>query len=533
MIKTIIVDDEVWVCKLICNIVDWGSYGYEVVRQVYSGTEALEVIAAEKPDLVFTDIRMPGIDGLSLIREAGKINPGTKFVIISGYSDFEYAKTAIDLNVLGYLLKPVEPEDLSSLLMRLEDGVFGSAAENSNSLHEELKKSKRQFREQFMYNFLMVNPQPAYFSLEQFNRESGLACREGCFQVFQMMLDEKNGAAPTASSAIFQAITEYCYRLLKPCCFDVCVIRVNLSAVCAVNFSPADESRIRVTMEEVFHQCRNYIPDISRYSVTLGVGGAARCFSGLSESFHSAQDAVRARMILGTDRIISLGGQAASPEIKELFPPSYKNLILRYLNHTCEYSAPQATALIFEKFDKNKLTDNPGMLFRFALEFIDSLYAALAGCGVSLAGMQPQEAAKQKIESLNSIGQLKQYLTELLEAGRQLCDSQKNKTVSTIEILKNYIGEHFNEDISLSDLSSQVYLNPKYISELFKKETGVNFSDYLSAVRIEKAKGYLIDPRCRISEIASQVGYSDIKYFSKLFKKIVGVTPSEFRKLHC
>ena len=81
--------------------------------------------------------------------------------------------------MLGYLLKPVEPEDLSSLLMRLEDGVFGSAAENSNSLHEELKKSKRQFREQFMYNFLMVNPQPAYFSLEQFNRESGLACREG------------------------------------------------------------------------------------------------------------------------------------------------------------------------------------------------------------------------------------------------------------------------------------------------------------------------------------------------------------------
>ena len=79
---------------------------------------------------------------------------------------------------------------------------------------------------------------------------------------------------------------------------------------------------------------------------------------------------------------------------------------------------------------------------------------------------------------------MKQYLTELLEAGRQLCDSQKNKTVSTIEILKNYIGEHFNEDISLSDLSSQVYLNPKYISELFKKETGVNFSDYLSAVRI-------------------------------------------------
>ena len=97
-----------------------------------------------------------------------------------------------------------------------------------------------------------------------------------------------------------------------------------------------------------------------------------------------------------TDRIISLGGQAASPEIKELFPPSYKNLILRYLNHTCEYSAPQATALIFEKFDKNKLTDNPGMLFRFALEFIDSLYAALAGAVCLLPGCSRRKRQSKK-----------------------------------------------------------------------------------------------------------------------------------------
>lgn len=533
MIKTIIVDDEVWVCKLICNIVDWESYGYEVIKQIYSGTEALAVIAAEKPDLVFTDIRMPGIDGLSLIREAGKISPDTKFVIISGYSDFEYAKTAIDLNVLGYLLKPLEPEDLSSLLVRLKDNIFSSVVTDSKSLHDELKKSKRQFREQFMYNFLMVNPQPTYFCLEQFNKESGLSFRAGCFRVFQMILDEKNGTTSTVSPTIFQEIIEHCYRLLNPYCFDICVIRVNLSVVCAVNFSPKDEDRIYAAMEDVFHQCRNYIPDISRYSVTLGAGNTVHCFSGLSESFYSAQNAVRTRMILGTDRIIDLSGQTASPEIKELFPSSYKSLILRYLNHTCEYSAAEATALIFEKFDKNKLMDDPGILFRFTLEFIDALYAAFAGNNVSIAMMQPKEIVKQKIESLNSIGQLKQYLTELLEAGQQICDSQKNKTVSNIEILKNYIDEHFSENISLSDLSSQVYLNPKYISELFKKETGITFSDYLAAVRIEKAKDYLIDPRFRVNEIASWVGYSDIKYFRKLFKKIVGVTPSEFRKLHC
>lgn len=146
MINTIIVDDEVWVCKLICNIVDWESFGYKITNQIYSGSEALEVITREKPDLVFTDIRMPGIDGMTLIREIQKTCPKTKFVIISGYSDFECVKTAIDLNVLGYLLKPVEPDELTELLLRLKNTVCENLASSQNSkgailVHEELKKA--------------------------------------------------------------------------------------------------------------------------------------------------------------------------------------------------------------------------------------------------------------------------------------------------------------------------------------------------------------------------------------------------------
>lgn len=533
MIRTMIVDDEVWVCKLICNIVDWNAYGYEIIGQSYSGIDALEAIRTEKPDLVFTDIRMPGIDGLSLIRETENISPETKFVIISGYSDFEYAKTAIDLDVLGYLLKPVEPEDLSTLLVKLNDTSF-LACGQTGVLHEELKKSRRQYREQFLYNFLMMNPDASRLCSEPFGPESGFSYREGCFQVFQMTLDEKNASLPALNHSIFQTLASKWYSLLSPQCFDVCVVRVNMSAVCVCNYSAEHKDRVRVIADEIFHQCKNYVPDISRYSMTLGIGNAVDTAADIPASFRSAQDAVRARIILGADRIIDLKDKAqSSASIPDAFLPRYKNLILRYLNHTCEYDAQQATAVIFEEFDKTRLTDNPGIIFHFALQFIDSLYSALSDSGVSPGEPDALLSAKQKVESISSISLLKQYLAELLETGRKAGDLQKNKTVSSIDILKTYIEEHFSEDISLNDLAGQIYLTPKYISELFKKETGVNFSDYLASVRIEKAKAYLVDPRRRIGDIALLVGYSDIKHFTKLFKKLVGVTPSEFRKLHC
>lgn len=308
------------------------------------------------------------------------------------------------------------------------------------------------------------------------------------------MLDEKSGSLSSGDSAIFKKIIEQWYSILKPHCFDMCAIRINLSVVCMINYHSSSKSKIKALVEEVFYKCKNNIPEIMRYNITFGVGNAVNNFSEISSSFHCAQDAVRARMILGTDRIICIDNQSPSKDISELLPVGYKNLILRYLNHTCEYSAEEIIAITFEKFDKNKLADNPCILFRFALEFINSVYSALTNSRISIADMPPQIIAQQKIEEFNSIGQLKNYLTDILNTSRSISDAQKNKTVSAIDVLKNYIDEHFGENISLNDLSEIVYLNPKYISELFKKETGVNFSDYIANVHIDKAKEFCSTP---------------------------------------
>lgn len=536
MIKTMIVDDEVWVCKLICNIVNWEEFGYTIVKQAYNGQEALDTICELKPDLVFTDIRMPGLDGLELIQKIKVLGLDTKFVIISGYSDFGYAKSAIDSGVLGYLLKPVEPEDLSKLLEKLKTTMLGDhKPDQKKILDEQLKKSRRQYREQFMYNFLMTSPQLALnFSLSQFNEEFGSSFRDGSFQVFQMILDQKGSSSSELNHVVLQSITEQWYEHMKPECFDACVIRTNMSVICITNFLCTSEKQIRLLAEEVLHYCHERVPNIMRYQVTLGIGTTVGSFSELPQSFFSAQNAVRARITLGTDRMIDLAGTTyQSLPSANIFTEKSRNLLSRFLNHASSLNAQETIEKIFDELKKNNSSGHPGMVFRLAMLLLESLYSCLSNINIDYESAHPKKRAEQEIEAMHSLPQLKQYLSELLQTALQSNGIGRGRNTSVIEIIKSYIDEHYQEDIGLKDIASRVYLNPKYVCELFKKETGINFTDYLSFRRMEKAKLFLLDPRFRVADIAGMVGYCDTKYFSKLFKKTTGVNPTEFRKLHC
>ncbi len=534
MIRTMIVDDEVWVCTLICNIVDWSNYGYTIIKRAYSGNEALEAIMDLKPDLIFTDIRMPGMDGLALIREVEKLGLDTKFIIISGYSDFEYAKTAIESGVLGYLVKPVEPDELSALLAKLQKNVFSSNQKQIKALlHEQLNKSRQQCHEQFMYNFLLVNPRlDENFRLASFNQEFNTYYQDGLFQVFSLVLDKKDFTSYSVfKTEFFQNITEKWYQYFKAHCFEVCVIRSAMSVICIVNYAKTDRQKIRVIAEDFFHECRNHVSKTPGYSITAGVGAPVMQFTDLAQSFAAAQNCIRARITLGTGQMIDLTKKIpACDESAAVLSGKGKNLLFQYINCTCELSAEDVINTIF--FENGNLSNDPVTLFKLVSQFVYAFYSVLNMVNINFEEICPISQVEKEVESLYSIDQLKNYLANLLQNGQLQNTSVQNKGSSAIKVLQSYIETNFNQEITLKDLSDQVYLNPKYICELFKKEIGMNFNDYLTQKRIEKAKLYLMNPCNRISEISAMVGYNDNKYFSRLFKKIVGVNPSQFRKLH-
>ena len=534
MIRTMIVDDEAWVCTLICNIVDWSAYGYTIIKRAYNGSEAFEAIVDLKPDLVFIDIRMPGMDGLTLIKESEKLGLETKFIIISGYSNFEYAQTAIESGVLGYLVKPVEPDDLSALLTKLHKNVFFSGQKNMKAiLHEQLNKSRRQCHEQFMYNFLLVNPKlEDNFSLASFNQEFSTSYQEGLFQVFYLIVDKKKLSFSSMQKIeIFPNILANWYKNFQPHSFEVCATRSAMSVIGVLNYPSADKQKIRVLVEDFFHHSKDSLLETSGHSITIGVGTPVSRFTDLPQSFRSAQNCIRARITLGTNQVIDLSDKITGEnDTVAVLSSKNKNLLVQYLHCTGNLSAEDVVETIFH--ESCSLSGDPAKLFKLVIQFLNALYSALNLINIDFEKLYPKEQVEKEVESLYSIDQLKTYLAELLQNGQLQNNSTQNKSASAIKVLQSYIDGHFHQEITLKDLSKQVYLNPKYICELFKKEMGMNFNDYLTQKRIETAKLYLMDPCNRISEISSMVGYNDAKYFGRLFKKIVGVNPSQFRKLH-
>lgn len=530
MLKVLIVDDEMWVCKLIGSLINWEDYGYTIVGQAYDGNSALTMISELEPDIVFTDIRMPGMDGLALAQTATEMGVDTKFVIISGYSDFAYAKSALEQGVLDYLLKPVDPDELISLLTRIQPRLTNGPVKEVQ-LREQLDKSRRQFKEQFLLNYLTDKTKLNNGSLSYVNTEYGTHFSDGLFQALQFKLDEKMAVSSELNQSITAEMIDYLYEQLEGLCFDFSAFRLNLSVIAVANYATESVKQFDLMVGETMQYFRNSLPNIMRYSLTLGKGLVKREFSGLTDSFHSALDAIRARIVLGTDRIIDAAGQQdiSTLDTADLFTPQYRNQIIRYIEHADQADPVEIIQAAFQKYHE---TASPALIFLLAQHTLEIIYTTMRSVSEQFEIDHPKSAADQQLDSINSIEQLTRFLSELLEAAHAMFSNLNNTSSSMIDLLLNYIDEHYNEEISLKELSELVFLNPKYVSELFKKETGINFSDYLASRRIEMAKRFLMDPRKKITEISAQVGYNDSKYFSKLFKKIVGLNPVQYRKLY-
>lgn len=532
MIKTIIVDDEIWVCKLICNIIDWEKYGFTIIGQAHNGQEAIKLISETHPDLVFTDIRMPGMDGLEVAKRTAELGLDTKFVIISGYSDFSYAKSAIEQGVFDYLLKPVEPNDLIALLKRLR-AQLDQESEKEANLQNQLEKSKRHSLSHFFLNYLTGNARlPSEDPIAYLNSEYNSTFSDGIFQVFQIMLDENIATTADMNRDVLKHIESKWYDQLQPTCYEVCIFLFNLSVVCIANYSVQSQKSVELLVSDAFKYCHMQIPNIYRYSITLGVGTPQNSFAEISISFQSAQDAVRSRIVHGTNRVITAAPEAekiTTQDISALFTAQYRNRLIRYIEQA---DSSDAQSIINEILEKCQDTTNPSMIFTLALHTIDVIYTTMCSVAPSFQEQHPRDHIEQSLESCHSISQISEFLINLLQEARQTHEAHNNSTTSVITLLQDYIDEHYSENISLDDLASHVYLSPKYISDVFKRKTGVNFSEYLVSRRIEMAKRFLQDPRYRIVDISEMVGYHDSKHFSKLFKKMTGITPAQYRKLY-
>lgn len=528
MIRVIVADDEPKVCALICRLIDWEGLGMLLIGTASNGLEALELIKEKKPELVITDIKMPYCGGMELLELSHQENPDIEFIIISGYSQFEYAQTAIRYGVKDYLLKPIDCDMLNSTLQNVR---------NRHMERQNRQKQQQEFRAQLRNSFWAdceAGGLPP--TLDEVNQKYCCQFSLGIFRVFMVQADVKENkdiSAPFVDN-VLALYHMKCIALLdeyvRPLCADAEAFD-NIGYTAGIlNYSADNSAKVAEAMAFLINRLCMELQVFDYMQLHLSLSGEFSALSGARDAFAQAELAMGQRLFERGAALL----EAIPPNSP--YDPSlmtFNSAIKRsYDILDAEHIRAAVAELGLSAFEKAL---NGVQL----LQLVKDCYKLFLLSGVfqqeyRITDSDAREAAFAKKAALcgsapNLFSFLADTCAQNLEQARKYIDQEK---VRPIALAKQYIHEHYAEPIGLDDVSAAVGFSSSYFSTLFHKETGKTFLEYLAAVRVEAAKALLRENRITVEAVCKAVGSNDAKRFSKTFRKLAGVSPKEYRSLY-
>lgn len=528
MQKVVIADDEERICRLIEALVDWKGIGLELEAVAHNGIEACETVSRTKPDILITDIRMPGCSGLALIEQVKKSLPELEIIIISGYAHFEYAQQAIKFGVGDYLLKPVNKAELNSTLEKLKNRII-SRKESEQDKAELLRKARqddKQLRQSFVTD--LMDKSNLKLSKEILSERYHLKVKEGELRALILKMDSLKSTLSEASAGIMlEKARELLQRSLREKCPEFVLTVRGSQVIGIVNYGKGCWEELRRSLKNCLSTLEMQKNLFQPAAFSMAAGSGTDDCADIRHSLDEAQLLIWERLTRGTGRFF-----------ERLSPPSAlaeKNLLdiyLRDVTKAVEVMSPE----LAEKGADMLLQETRSVQGVRGCEVKELVFSA---ADVFAARISPHnrntslEGFRKKCESLSTAEQLFDCLKEFQKQHLQeLIDSHENETVRPVRRAKQYIQNHFSEQITLEEVSDAVGLSPAYFSTLFKKTEGEGFAKYLIQVRMEQAKILFRESNLPASEICRRVGYNDLKHFTHTFEKTTGVKPSTYRKLY-
>lgn len=535
MIKVFLVEDEIIMREGIKKNINWKEEGFEFVGEASDGELAYPLIQKSKPDILITDIKMPFMDGLELSRLVKKELPQTKIMILSGYDEFDYAKEAINIGVTDYLVKPITGAKLLEAVKRVGETILDEREKKAyyDTFKREMEESVHLERMKF-FNDLVSNKLSVSESLERGKKLNLdlLANRYNIilFKVFQTKENtgEYSEDLVTVSDKIREAVEERTEILM----FD------RNTEGWAFLIKETEK-----TLEEIWQEFKDTLLGLIREFFSLeyfgGVGMPVSRLCEISKSFDEANKAFAYRYIIEKNQIAYYN----SVEDYQLIRDTEINLssldvgkIDRKIvdNFLKSGSKDEIDHFIERYFLSLGEKNTNSLIFRQYLA-MDIYFATMSF--IESLGYESQQIV-QKCGDIHKMGtrmstleNTKEQLKILFQEAIELRELVSLKKYSTLLMkAKQYIRDNFqNEDISLNKAAASVNISPSHFSAIFSQEQGETFIEYLTSVRMEKAKELLKCSGMKSSEIAYAVGYKDPHYFSYLFKKTQNCTPKEFR----
>lgn len=528
--KVLIADDEYLICELIKKMICWEELNLDFAGFAHNGQELLQKIQEHRPSIVITDISMPVMDGIELIRQTRYLNIPCRFIIVSGYKQFEYAHNALKYAVDDYILKPISETELNQALKKILEELRQQPASGSQDLsavHTE-HPGKSFFLKRIIWEI-----QDSSTTLEHVTEEYGIDFKPGLFRILCIKLDFVNQGADTPDniSSLNKKLISMFHEDLENLCYQTLSCMEDSTICFGVNYPMMSDSQFQACLTEFYQRAYNLLDIFAGLKVTIGVGAAYPEISSFSRSYKDAMDALYYRILSGCGQILYWEKTAPVPHL----PPEEKEAFLHQFKKAVE-------SVHFADFmaTLNQLFFKPRHLFPLfdVISMMQDICRMLMHMDISPEQGQPSKdylsnQIHYAIENALSLEALKAAVAEpvsyIFENIHKAVQAQNARPVRTV---LRYIEEHYTDSIRLEDAALLVSLNPAYLSNIFKKETGENFVDYLNSFRIEHAKAKLKDSNLSVNEIAYSVGFQDARYFSKLFKKYVGITPKDYRKIY-
>jgi two-component system response regulator YesN len=523
MLKALIVEHEDRDYRLLSETVDWSRFGVETVGRCGDGISAMEEILRLWPDIVFTEVRMPGMGGIELIRRVREHGLSCEFVVVSRYPRFEYAQSAMRLGVEEYLLKPVERGELVRVL---EKFVERDTARERQDMNERFLHTRRLLRNSFMDKFTMEEP-PQPFTPESLNMKYHFNLREG---VFQSAIIALSGLPKEEQEVFLPAMAESIRARFDPICYEMIPFVQGFRRL-TLTFNYAEDGGTKGRIRELFDIVTEHLQKRGCEGVkfSVGVGLPERDAQRLKRTLETAERAVRCGLLRGLNRLYEYEfmtfDKLKSDDILTPFLLGEMNRNAAILN------AKGFGRTVREAFAPVTPFTDPAVLIEISRAVIDAVSAVCKEAGSEPVSRETCEKLLLRLGCETSLADMETDLTEWAAEQLGRCLEGRSE-IRPVREAKRYIAEHYMETVTLEQIAERVHLNPSYFSIVFKKKTGQNFSDYLTACRMDEAKRVLRDTDWKITTVCGAVGYADSKYFSRIFTKLVGLKPSEYRVLH-
>jgi two-component system response regulator YesN len=519
--KVFFVEDEIITREGIRDNVDWLANGFEFCGEAADGEMALPLLRTTQPDVLITDIKMPFMDGLQLSKIVRERMPWVKIVILSGHDEFEYAQEAIKLGVTDYLLKPVTVKKLQTALQKLTVQLDKERKEQENlkKLQEQVEENQATLRERLLFKLAVgaISPTEAIEKGQLLGLD--LIARYYLVVILKIELGDRTEQYDYDE---YQQVQQAVMTLIEknP---DIFVVKRDWGDLILI---------IKGSTPEYFEEERDLLLEEirqvvakTRYQLIAGVGSSKNRIADIYQSFVEAL--ANTQNSAGGNKSGIINQNVDQAELLKVDKSAVEN----YLHSGMKNEFDEFFNAYLQPLGETALKSNLIKNYIF-VDFVLTVAKLVNELGGEIDNVIPElNSIEMVLSNIQTTDQLREQTQKILFSALAYRDSQPNgQYKNLIRQAKEYLAQHYaNPELSLNEVASQVNLSASHFSVVFSQEAGQTFKEYLTEIRINKAKELLRMTSLRSADIAYQVGYNDPHYFSSVFKKNIGLSPIEFR----